>query len=95
MLFRSDEEDIIGSQGGGSRTQSSHYATFIDCFVVCMMLGLFGHVEGSSQAPRCFPQRNIPSRILDTTVGQGIPCVRGFQLFHILLCHLSPQGVGL
>ena len=60
-----------------------------------MTLGLFGHVKGSSQDPRCFPQRNIPSRILDTTVSQGVPCVRGFQLFHILLCHLSPQGVGL
>ena len=26
-------------------------------------------------------------------VGQGIPCVRGFRLLHILLRCLSPQGV--
>ena len=60
-----------------------------------MTLGLFGHIEDFSWVLRYFPQSNILSRTLDMTAGQEIPCVRGFQLLHILLHHLSPQGVGL
>ena len=86
---------MIGNLGGGSRTQCSHHATLINYFVVCMSLRLFGHVEGFSQVPRCFPRMNILSRIPGMIVSQGIPCVRGFRLSRILLCHLSPQGVGL
>ena len=46
------DESVV--RGGGLRTQSLHHATLISCFVVCMTLGLFGHVEGFSQVPRCF-----------------------------------------
>ena len=60
-----------------------------------MPLGLFGHVEGFSQAPKYFLRMNILSRIPSTIISQGIPSVRGFQLSRILPRCLSPQGVGL
>ena len=68
---------------------------FISHFVVCMTLKLFEHVEGFFWVTRCFLQRNILSRTPDMIVGQGIPCVRGFQLSHTPLCCLSPWGVDL
>ena len=77
------------------RTQSSHHATLINCFIVCTSIRLFGCAEGFSQVPRYFLPMSILSRTLDMTVSQGIPCVRGFWLLHILLHCLSPQGVGL
>ena len=77
------------------RTQCLHHTIFINHFIVCMSLRLFGHVEGSSQVPRYFPRMNILSRIPGMIIGQRIPCVREFWLSHILLHPLSPQGVGL
>ena len=68
---------------------------FISHFVVCMTLKLFERVEGFFWVPRCFLQRNVLSRTPDMIVGQGIPCVRGFQLSRTPLRHLSPQGVDL
>ena len=78
------------AQGLEVRTMQPFYKPFI----VCMSLGLFGCVEGSFWAPRCFLQRSILSRTLDTIVSQGILCVRESQQFRTLLRHLSPQGVG-
>ena len=38
---------------------------------------------------------SILSKIQGKNGGQGIPSVRGFQQFRILLLPLSPQGEGL
>ena len=38
---------------------------------------------------------SILSTIQDKNGSQGVPGVRGFQRFHILLLPLSPQGEGL
>ena len=67
----------------------------IICFIVCMTLGLFRHVEDFLWVPKCDLQRSILSRTQDKSDGEGIPGVRGFVPLCILLCHLSPQGVGL
>ena len=55
----------------GRQLKNSKFAPhnpFINHFIVCISLELFGHVGGSFQAPRCFPWRSILSRTLDMII---------------------------
>ena len=67
----------------------------ISCFIVYTVQGLFGHVGDFPWVPKYSLLRSILSMIRDKSDGQGTPGVRGFLQFHILLLHLSPQGVDL
>ena len=59
-------------QKGSSRTCSSHHTIFIGHSVVCMPLGLFGHVGGFLWVPKYSLWRNIISRIQDKSGSKGI-----------------------
>ena len=58
-----DDEDIVGESVVRKVAQElfefAPRNSFINCFIVCMMLRLFGHVKGFSRVPRCFLQKNI------------------------------------
>ena len=87
---------VVGSgQKGSSRMCSLHHAIFRGHFIVCTLLGLFGHVGDFFQVPKCSLQSSILSRTPDTSDSEGIPGVRESQLLYILLHCLFPQGVDL
>ena len=76
-----DNEDILNESVVREVARELRVRTMqslISGFVVCMTLGLFGHVGDSTQVPRCFLRRSILSRTLDTIAGQGVLCVKGF-----------------